>query len=810
MALSTSTRLHLPRKAAWRLAAMVALVALLASLFPAAGVAGGPAQVGQGPVDGRERGQVPAQAADRAGPAAIDIEIASGRADTITGGDALVRLHLRDRSVRGVHDVEVLVTHDGGTHDVSDAFELESGRRSMLGLVKNLPEGEAKLQARSVNPRAPGAGQRGRAAAAELELTNHPDTGPVFSGPHQQPFRCDEADRSGLLAEGEEYDEFCHVETPAVEYYYLPDDVVRGVGDLEFDDFVRLDGPDDYPDDVAMTETTEGVEVPFIVRNERGTLNRGVYNIAVLHDPDQAEWGDPLNPQPQWNERLFYQLEGACRPGYMQHRERAQDILDGGEADALAHGFGVARHTFTRHGNACGNDVLSAESMMMVREHFTTTHGEPLHMIGNGTSGGPIQMHLIADNYPGILDGIIAGSTFPDAYSIASGGGDAPLLHRAALLSEHWDEYDEETASKFPGEWSPAVEEQLAGLTAAAGFGSWAINMTWIVGNTRNVDPSVYVGDQWDEDELYDEETGEGVRATIYEAGVNTWGRDPDTGYARRPLDNTGVQYGLEALEDGVIDEERFVVLNELAGGFDINANHISERMDISEELAALAYQSGRVVNAGEGLAEVPILAWGGYQDTVELGADYHDRFRDFTLRARLEREQGHFANHVMWHTHPFHGIPEEFATIERLLLMDEWVTNLGEHDGERDAAAFGATRPEGMTDRCWTSDGSHHEVTQWPHDDTDNPCIEDMPPAGDPRIAAGAPMANDIIKCQTKPLDFDDYGEDVEFSAEQRQRLEDVFATGVCDWSQPGVGQQPPLSTWLSYDEPGNPQPLE
>ena len=29
---------------------------------------------------------------------------------------------------------------------------------------------------------------------------------------------------------------------------------------------------------------------------------------------------------------------------------------------------------------------------------------------------------------------------------------------------------------------------------------------------------------------------------------MNIWGRDPKTGFARRPMDNIGIQYGLTAL----------------------------------------------------------------------------------------------------------------------------------------------------------------------------------------------------------------------------------------------------------------------
>jgi hypothetical protein len=756
--------------------ATVTSAAMLVVLLPAA-------QAHEPPGRGERASGPPVQAA---ADNELRLEVVSGRQDTVTAGDTLVRVHV-PRTVPA-HQVRVEVRDSDGTRDVTAAFGPEGDGRTLLGVVDGLAEGESLLVART---RAAGHGR----PVAELTVTNHPAHGPVFSGPHQQPFFCNPAD-SGL---GPDYDEYCHVDQPAVEYFYR--EAASGA-------FSPLADPGQVPDGVAYTTTTEGDEVPFIVRNERGTLNRGIYNIAVLHQPGEPTWGDPREPQSQWNQRLYYQLEGACRPGYSQDRERAQDILSGGQVDVLGAGFAVARHTFSRHGNACGNDVLTSESMMMVREHFTVHYGEPLHMIGNGGSGGAILQYLTADNYPGILDGIIATSTFPDAYSIASGAGDAALLNRVFADSDLWPDYDWSTVGLFPNRWSPALESELEPLTAVSGWGSWAINLTWVFGNTRNIDPTTYVGRYVPEDQLYHPENNPtGIRATIYEAGKNVWGTDPETGFARVAVDNVGVQYGLHALEEGIISPEEFVVINEEVGGFDIDARHVPERMDALEEVIGLAYTTGRIVNGGQGLTDVPMLNLGVYQDTVELGADYHDRFRDFSLRARLLRENGHFDNHVMWHAHP-RAIPPDFADLSRLLVMDEWVTAIGQDTRDvPKSQKVVDNRPAGLTDRCTLADRTHHTMTQWPVDDTTNPCIAGLPPAGDPRIAAGGPIANDVLKCQTKPLDFADYS--VTFTEEQQQRLREVFADGVCDWTEPGVAQQPPMAPWLSFATPAQPVPL-
>src|SRR3546814_12360897 len=84
----------------------------------------------------------------------------------------------------------------------------------------------------------------------------------------------------------------------------------------------------------------------------------------------------------------------------------------------------------------------------------------------------------------------------------------------------------------------------------------------------------------------------DGVRCTIQDGNVNIFGRDPKTGYARRPLDNTGVQYGLKALRDGTISADEFLDVNRNIGGFSINGEYIPERMRMDPELAKTAYRS--------------------------------------------------------------------------------------------------------------------------------------------------------------------------------------------------------------------------
>ena len=71
------------------------------------------------------------------------------------------------------------------------------------------------------------------------------------------------------------------------------------------------------------------------------------------------------------------------------------------------------------------------------------------------------------------------------------------------------------------------------------------------------------------------------------------------------------------------------------------------------------------------------------------------------------------------------------------------------------------------------------------------------------PRQVAGGPLAENILKCQLKPLALTDYT-GITFTAGQQARLNAVFPGGVCDWTKPGVGQQDPVGPLTYAAGPG------
>ena len=85
--------------------------------------------------------------------------------------------------------------------------------------------------------------------------------------------------------------------------------------------------------------------------------------------------------------------------------------------------------------------------------------------------------------------------------------------------------------------------------------------------------------------------------------------------------------------------------------------------------------------------------------------------------------------------------------------------------------------------------------------------CNTLYPPHANPYIRAGAPLANNVVKCALKPIRREDYA--VRFTDAELAELASIFPDGVCDYSRPGVGQQGLRGTWLSFGPAGAPRGL-
>ena len=172
-----------------------------------------------------------------------------------------------------------------------------------------------------------------------------------------------------------------------------------------------------------------------------------------------------------------------------------------------------------------------------------------------------------------------------------------------------------------------------------------------------------------------------------------------------------------------------------------------------------------------------------------------HDGYHTLVSRARLLKANGTTGNHVRIVTHEVgHRGPDSILGIvspRAVAQVDKWLTDVLADASDMPQAQKVAThRPADLVDACYTA--ADAKITNLDR------CAKLFPIASDTRIVAGAPAANDVLKCTLKPVDPNDYS--VSVSATQRGVLQRIFPEGVCDWSRPGVGQVPLAGTWAFY----------
>ncbi|WP_329048669.1 DUF6351 family protein [Amycolatopsis sp. NBC_01488] len=661
--------------------------------------------------------------------------VSNPRPALVSGGQVLVKVVPPERTQAG----RVRVSADG--HDVTSSFHVQPDG-SLLGLVTGLRTGANDLSARA----------NGRGAT--LRVTNHPITGPVFSGAQQHPFYC-ETQAFGLPPASQP---FCSAPTQ-VSYQYK---TTAGT-------FAPLTDPATRPADLA-TAAVGGHAVPYVVRVERGTIDRAVYEMAALYDGAPS----PVAPGHSWNGKLVYTFGGGCNAGYHQGASTGGVVSD----LFLAQGYAVASSSLNVLDNNC-SPIISAEAAMMVKEHFIETYGPVAHTIGWGGSGGAIQQYDIAENYPGIVDGIIPGVSFPDPLSVGGPVSDCRLLDRY-----------------FAG---PGASFTAAQKQAVAGFPSYDTCVSWDqtfasrATATGSCNAAIPVSARWDP-----VTNPRGVKCNSNEQLVNQVGRDPRTGFVRSTLDTTGVQYGLAALKAGTITAAQFADLNATIGGLDHTGTPVAQRTEADPKALDAVYADDIVNSASQGLRETPIIDQRTDLDLAGFGNDIHTTEWSYVMRQRLLRANGTAGNQVIVENHAT-AAEAAAASGYELDAMDRWLTAIdadGSHRSLQQKVL--ANRPADLGDGCYLSAASR--ITEKLTYPASGRCGTQYPVAADTRMVAGEKLSLDVLKCRLRPLDFRDYP--VTFTAADRKRLRAAFPGGVCDYSRPGVGQRAPIGTWLSYGD--------
>ena len=698
----------------------------------------------------------------------VQVRTLSGRADLVSGGDALVEVVVP----AGTDLTAVRVTV--GDRDVSSAF-VPAGP-GLRGLLTGLPLGESTITATLAD-----------GSGARLLVKNASQGGPVFSGPLIEPWTC--------TNESTEPD--CSKE-PTVAYFYKSSDPTKAgipgrVASSPVRSGLRPYDPANPPSDVAMTTTDDGNEVPFIVREETGYSLRDQYRIAALWDPAQGEGRpSPTADHPGFADKLVLGHGTSCDTSY-----QTGNATDVRYEETLAQGFVVASHALDNAGHNC-NIITQAESLIMVKELVVERYGPVRYTIGSGCSGGSLVQQQVANAYPGVYQGITPQCSFTDAWSSAQQYVDyvglRSYLENPATFPEH---------RILPAQW-PSIYGHL----------NPANQITFTEAIPNSGDPSRDCPGVPAED-VFSADNPEGVRCSLQDYMRNVFGVD-ENGKARRPISNVGIQYGLSGLLSGLqgttdptrppLTPDQFVALNAGLGGYDLDFEPIAERTVADPLAQERVYRSG-AVNTGAHLDQVAIIDLGG----PEPGA-FHDVYRKYSMRERLLREHGTADNQVLWEGQtPLLG-DVRFAE-SAITAMDEWLAAV-------EADTSGAPLPErilaarqaaGVDARCVGTEGA--DVPLQLCDATVDPTIFSSPRVeaggGDPAPVNGVGpevvgLTDDRLDCQTMPIeDFVFAGRsfaDV-FTAAQQETLKTVFPTGVCDYSKPGNGFQPAV-TWLRYQD--------
>jgi len=681
----------------------------------------------------------------------LKVEVLSSRPDMVTGGDALVR-------VSGATDKPAVTV---GGADVSGAFKSD-GKGGFIGLVTGLKDGDNALAVKA----------GGKDAA--LTLKNAGINAALFAGPQQQPFVCE---TEGFKL-GPAKDASCTVDTQ-ISYTYQTKD----------NKWVNFDPKGARPTDIADVGIGAN-RVPVIVRIEKGVINRSGYTITMLHDP-AADGSLPTPDKPTankgWNGKLIYAYGGGVQAAFHMGVGSGMNATFTGSSimndNLVKMGYALASGTLNRFGGN-NNDVTSAETTAKIKEHFIEEFGPPTFTIGYGASGGSMQQNLIGNKYPGLLDATIPERLYADTMTFLQ------PLYDCELLSNYFGKSDRV--------WTDAAR------TAVSGFNTfnYCVSNGTRYPNARpdNCDASV-------KDAIANEPAVKAnpPRCTYQDNLANVFGKDPKTGFARNPFDNVGVQYGLQAFNNGVISFDDFVDMNSKIGGHDVNGKIVNTRQVGDATALKLAYETGLVNQGAAGLNEIPILdirTW--FDVTIATNpafanVDVHNAVHSKILRERLVRSNGNADNMVTVTTmegkDKGEGSVIQIVEMKYLAYLDSWVTAI--QADKRDipkAQKVRLNRPAEMTNSCYTN--------EWTKITDMNQCNQIFPYAAHPRIAAGGPGTDDVFKCQLKPVNAKDYK--AKLTDTQLATLKKVFDGGVCDYSKAAVGQVPMVGKWLVYSGDG------
>ena len=441
----------------------------------------------------------------------LQLRVVSSPPNLISGGDARVEVVVPANVPFSEVDVEL------NGQDVGSVFGPDpEGGHQLEGVVTGIPEGKSRLEA-SV----PGPG-RSRERVL-LSITNYSIDGPMFSGPRQEVFLCATPGHAANAALPPiAPSETCGAPTQTGFFY-------RAVsGWLPYT-------PGTTPADAVPVPPFGS---PFVVLWERGVIDRFIYSLVIpVPTPSTADEVDLS----RWNERLVYKFQGGVGIGHYQgNPSRGEMLWEPGLAKGYAIAYSTANRTSTHY-----NLQLGGEAAIMVKDRFVSEFAEPVYTVGVGGSGGAIQQYVYGQNHPGLIDAGIPQYSYPDMVTQTIHVGDCELLER-------W--MDRKVIASPLSMWrSWANRSLLEGLNSSAVVPNpFAILMPYMptpgstecINGWRGLSP-LALNPHFGTAPGITPQQQASVEWTHWADLVNIYGED-ETGFARSPWDNVGVQYGLQ------------------------------------------------------------------------------------------------------------------------------------------------------------------------------------------------------------------------------------------------------------------------
>ena len=292
-------------------------------------------------------------------------------------------------------------------------------------------------------------------------------------------------------------------------------------------------------------------------------------------------------------------------------------------------------------GHNC-NIVTQAESMVMAKERLVEQYGEIRYTIGTGCSGGSLTQQQVANAYPGIYQGILPACSFPDAWSTGQQLVDYHLVRRYA---------------ENPAKWGTGVAWDPASIAAVEGHPNHVNSIVfdtvyWTsLGVPDDGCPGVPAEDN------YNAETNPGgVRCTLADYMINVFGPRPASVWiARRAGRSATASPGCRSTTSGSSTGSRRSrrARSRPAQFVDLNDEDRRRRHRHQPDPRALRGRPARARATPTAAAASTAPTTSTEVAIIDLrGPDpgaFHDAYRSWAIRARLEREHGTFANQVIW-----------------------------------------------------------------------------------------------------------------------------------------------------------------